>query len=97
MGFAKSLDIRTPTPEDTMISDITMKGKSEGITEDAHSESPFFIYSIAASVEQRTKRKDATARTLGMTRLRRCFIFDILNSDACSFLMVIYIFSEVII
>ena len=97
MGFANSLDIRTPTPDDTIISDMTIKGKRDGMTEDAHSESPFFIYSIAASVEQRTKRKDMTASTLRMTRPRRCFMFDILYSDACSFLMVIYILFEVII
>ena len=46
-GFESGFTIFSPSPLVIIISDITIKGKSEGMTVLAHSFRPFFIYSIA--------------------------------------------------
>jgi hypothetical protein len=52
----------TPIPLDTISSDMTMNGKREGMTVPEHRISPFFIYSIATSEEDRSRRKAARVK-----------------------------------
>ena len=46
-----------PTPPDTISSDNTIKGKSDGMTVFAQSRRPRFIYSIAMLVFRRIKKR----------------------------------------
>jgi hypothetical protein len=52
-GLPNNFPIRRPAPLFIKSSDITIKGKREGITFSEHSFKPFFIYSIAVSERER--------------------------------------------
>lgn len=56
-GFESSFPTFAPSPLFTISSEITIKGKREGMTVLAHSFKPFFIYSIAISERMRKSRK----------------------------------------
>jgi hypothetical protein len=76
MGFESGDETVKPTPLATKSSDITAKGKREGTTTRAHSESPFFIYSIATSDDISTVA-NATSATVPVSARFFFFILSI--------------------